>query len=188
MIEALVQPAAAKGGAMGVMTPAALAFVPPGERFKMVWTSRVYVALVAATLGAAAAAGSLLPLMFIFLPRFYGAWFHQLCVLTQHAGLAEMVKDHRLNTRTVTMNPLARFLYVNMNYHLEHHMFPMVPFHALPRLHAAIKDQTPPAYRGFIDAYREILPTLIRQSRDAGYYVRRPLPGPVPTTLSKAAL
>jgi fatty acid desaturase len=170
--------------AMGVMTPAALAFVPPGERFKMVWTSRVYVALVVATLGAAAAAGSLLPLMFIFLPRFYGAWFHQLCVLTQHAGLAEMVKDHRLNTRTVTMNPLARFLYVNMNYHLEHHMFPMVPFHALPRLHAAIKDQTPPAYRGFIDAYREILPTLIRQSRDAGYYVRRPLP----TTLSKAAL
>ena len=23
-----------------------------------------------------------LPLMFIFVPRFYGAWFHQLCVLT----------------------------------------------------------------------------------------------------------
>ena len=109
---------------------------------------------------------------------FYGAWFHQLCVLTQHAGLAEMVKDHRLNTRTVYMNPVCRFLYVNMNYHIEHHMYPMVPFHALPRLHAMVKDQMPPAYRGFLAAYREILPTLLRQARDPTYYIRRPLPGP----------
>ncbi len=87
-----------------------------------------------------------------------------------------MVKDHRLNTRTVYMNPLCRFLYVNMNYHIEHHMFPMVPFHALPRLHEMVKDQMPPAYRGFLDAYREILPTLIRQARDPGYFVHRPLP------------
>jgi fatty acid desaturase len=162
--------------AAGIITPGALDFVPEADRGKMIWTSRAYVALVVATAGASAAIGSLLPLMFIFLPRFYGAWFHQLCVLTQHAGLAEMVKDHRLNTRTVYMNPLARFLYVNMNYHLEHHMFPMVPFHALPRLHAAIKDQLPPAYAGFRAAYREILPTLIRQSRDPAYFVRRPLP------------
>jgi len=163
--------------AAGVMTPNARDFVPERERRKMIRTSRAYVLLVLATAGASAATGSMLPLLFVFLPRFYGAWFHQLCVLTQHAGLAEMVKDHRLNTRTVYMNPVARFLYVNMNYHLEHHMFPMVPFHALPRLHRSIKDQLPPAYRGFGEAYREILPTLIRQARDPDYFVRRPLPG-----------
>jgi fatty acid desaturase len=162
--------------AMGLVTREARDFVPESEWGKMVWSSRIYVALMLGTAGWSAALGSPLPLMFIFLPRFYGAWFHQLCVLTQHAGLAEMVNDHRLNTRTVYMNPVARFLYVNMNYHLEHHMFPMVPFHALPRLHEAIKDQTPPAYAGFLDAYREILPTLIRQSRDPSYFVRRPLP------------
>ena len=54
---------------------------------------------------------------------------------TQHAGLAEDVLDHRLNCRTVYMNPISRFIYWNMNYHVEHHMFPMVPYHALPRLH-----------------------------------------------------
>ncbi len=162
--------------AAGVMTAGARDFVPADDRRKMIWTSRAYVALVLATTGWAAAAGSFLPLMFIFLPRFYGAWFHQLCVLTQHAGLAEMVKDHRLNTRTVYMNGLCRFLYVNMNYHLAHHLFPLVPFHALPRLHQAIKDQTPTAYPGFIAAYRELLPTLIRQARDPHYFVRRPLP------------
>ena len=162
--------------AAGIMTPGARDFVHPRDRRKMVWTSRVYVALILAVIGWSAALRSPLPLMFIFLPRFYAAWFHQLCVLTQHAGLAEMVRDHRLNTRTVYMNPVCRFLYVNMNYHLEHHMFPSVPFHALPRLHEAVRDQTPPAYAGFVAAYREILPTLIRQSRDAAYFVRRPLP------------
>jgi Na+-transporting NADH:ubiquinone oxidoreductase subunit F len=42
------------------------------------------------------------------------------------------VLDHRLNCRTVYMNPIHRFLYWNMNYHVEHHMFPLVPYHALP--------------------------------------------------------
>ena len=30
-----------------------------------------------------------------------------------------------------------------MNYHVEHHMFPMVPYHALPRLHELIKHDLP---------------------------------------------
>jgi fatty acid desaturase len=55
-------------------------------------------------------------------------------------------------------------------------MFPMVPFHALPALHEEIKSQVPRAYAGFADVYREIIPTLIRQSRDPAYYVRRSIP------------
>ena len=51
----------------------------------------------------------------------YGAWLHELCALTQHAGLAENVLDHRLSTRTVILGPVLRFLYWNMNYHIEHH-------------------------------------------------------------------
>ena len=64
---------------------------------------------------------------------------------TQHAGLAENVLDHRLNCRTVYMNPLHRYLYWNMNYHVEHHMFPLVPYHALPRLHELVKADMPRA-------------------------------------------
>ena len=74
------------------------------------------------------------------------------------------------------MNPLSRFLYMNMNYHVEHHIFPMVPFYSLPALHELVKAQLAPAYPGFIAAYRELIPALIKQSRDAEYYVRRPLP------------
>ena len=44
--------------------------------------------------------------------------------LTQHIGLAEDVLDHRLNCRTMYINRFSRFVYWNMNYHVEHHMFP----------------------------------------------------------------
>ena len=54
---------------------------------------------------------------------------HVMTGLTQHIGLAEDVLDHRLNCRTVYINPFSRFVYWNMNYHVEHHMFPMVPYH-----------------------------------------------------------
>ena len=120
---------------------------------------------------------SLLPLMLIGLPSFYGAWMYLMFGLTQHAGLAEDVLDHRLNSRTVMMNPLFRFIYWNMNYHVEHHMFPMVPYHALPKLHAAIRADMPAPYPGILSAYREIIPALMRQRRDPTYFVRRELPG-----------
>jgi len=94
----------------------------------------------------------------------------------QHAGLAENVLDHRLNCRTVYMNPISRFIYWNMNYHLEHHIFPLVPYHALPKLHKLIKDDCPPVYPSIYAAWKETLPSLLRQVKDPTYYVKRKLP------------
>jgi fatty acid desaturase len=55
-------------------------------------------------------------------------------------------------------------------------MYPMVPFHRLPELHARIRDELPPAYPSLWAAYREIVPALLRQARDPDYYVVRELP------------
>ena len=110
------------------------------------------------------------------LPTMYGGWLTVYFGVTQHAGLADNVLDHRLNSRTVYMNPVFRFLYWNMNYHVEHHMFPMVPYHRLPELHEVMKSDLPKPYASTIEAYREIIPALLRQSRDPEYYVRRQLP------------
>ena len=74
------------------------------------------------------------------------------------------------------MNPIFRFLYWNMNYHVEHHMFPLMPYHALPALHEKIKSQCPTPYPNTIAAYREIIPTVIRQLREPTYFVKRELP------------
>jgi fatty acid desaturase len=126
---------------------------------------------------ACVSSGSILPAMVIGLPRCYGAWHHLMTGLTQHSGLADNVTDHRLNSRTVYINPISRFVYWNMNYHVEHHMFPMVPFHALPELHAEIKDDLPPPLPGFAAAFREFLPVLLRQRKDPAFCIHRQLRG-----------
>ena len=162
--------------ATGRLTPHAKEFIPPSEFRRVVGLSRIYTAVFIAVIVACVATASILPALFVVLPRFYGGFIAQVLNSSQHAGLAENVRDHRLNSRTVLMNPVWRFLYMNMNYHIEHHMFPMVPFHALPRLHELIKDQCPPPYRGLREAYAEIVPTLVRQLRDRTHYVVRPLP------------
>jgi len=106
------------------------------------------------------------PLLYVGLPSFYGIWLMVFFGLTQHAGLQEDVLDHRLNTRTVLMNPVFRFLYLNMNYHVEHHIFPTVPYHALPALHREVGDQLAPPLPGTRAAYRELLAATARQAVD----------------------
>jgi len=164
--------------ALGIPSKQAKDFVPQSEWRKMFWWSRSYLLIYAGMIGWSTATRSWLPVLFFPLARLYGGWLHQLFALTQHAGLAENVRDHRLNSRTVRLNPVFRFLYFNMNYHIEHHMFPMVPFHALPDLHERVRSELPYTYSGLIDAFREIVPALIKQSKDANYCVLRELPGP----------
>ncbi len=151
-------------------------FVPESEWPKVVRVARISLAIYAATLLLALGMRSILPLMVIGLPRIYGAWHHIMTGLLQHGGLADNVIDHRLNSRTVYMNPVSRFIYWNMNYHVEHHMFPMVPYHALPALHAAIKHDLPAPNPSIAAAFAEMWPALKRQLQHQEYYVQRALP------------
>jgi fatty acid desaturase len=52
----------------------------------------------------------------------------------------------------------------------------MVPFHALPRQHEAIKDQLPAAYPSLYAAYREMLPALWKQRSNPQHVIERTLP------------
>jgi fatty acid desaturase len=155
--------------------------VPESEWPKVIRQARILFAIHFATIATAVGARSWLPVLLSIGPSMYGAWFMAYVALTQHVGLAEDVTDFRLNTRTVYMNPVFRFLYWNMNYHLEHHMYPMVPFHALASLHEEIKFDCPPAYYGTIEVYRnDLIPTLRAQMRDPLIHTKRILPVSVP--------
>ena len=151
-------------------------FIPQSEWGRSVFAARVHVAIYAASLVTALWMQTWLPLFLIGFPRIYGCWHMVMCGHLQHAGLAENVLDYRLNSRTVYMNPISRYIYWNMNYHIEHHMFPMVPYHALPRLHELIKDDMPPPNSSILDGYREILASLRQQKIDPEYYLRKELP------------
>lgn len=160
----------------GAISAGAKAVVPPSEYRAMCRNSRIVLALYLGVVVWAVAAHSWLPVVFLLLPRSYGAWLHELLAITQHTGLRENELDHRFSTRTLKLNPFLQFLYWNMNYHVEHHMFPNVPFHALPRLREAIEAELPPAYDGLISAWREIIHVFAIQRRDPKYMVTPDVP------------
>jgi len=164
--------------ALGRVSPGEKTFIPESEFPKVYRNARLIVAIYAVVIGAAILLHSWMPIFLFILPQFFGTWLMILHNTPQHAGLAENVLDHRLNCRTVYMNPISRFIYWNMNYHVEHHMFPLVPYHALPKLHQVIKADCPPPYPSILSAWKEILPTLLRQVKDPGYCVKRKLPPP----------
>jgi fatty acid desaturase len=151
--------------ASGRLTPDEATFVRDSEVPRVFLVARIWVAIFALTIAAAFFTWSILPLMVIGLPRIYGGWHMLMTGTLQHLGLAENVTDHRLNTRTVMMNPISRFIYLNMNYHVEHHMFTMVPYYNLPKLHALIKHDLPAPEPSILAAYRRLLPVLWRQLR-----------------------
>ncbi len=153
-------------------------FIPEIEFPNVYRHARIYVAIYLAVIGIAIYTRSFLPLFLVGFTNFFGTWLLVVYGLTQHAGLAENVLDHRLNCRTVYMNPIHRFLYWNMNYHVEHHMFPLVPYHRQRDLHEAVKDDCPTPYPSLFAAWREILPSVLRQVKDPAYHVKRKLPEP----------
>ncbi|MDD9922899.1 MAG: fatty acid desaturase [Boseongicola sp.] len=151
--------------ASGKLHPDEATYVRDQDIPRVVRTARIWTVIFAATIGSAVYFGSWLPILLIGGPRVYGTWHMVMTGVLQHLGMAENVTDHRLNTRTVMMNPISRFIYLNMNYHVEHHMFTMVPYYRLPDLHEQIKHDLPPAYPSLFAAFRELIPVLLKQLR-----------------------
>lgn len=160
----------------GIIDPQVATYLPKSEYGKVFLKARIYLLIFLAVIFLSVFYKTFLPLMFIGLPTLVGSWLMPIYGYTQHAGLQENVLDHRLNCRTVYMNRINRYLYWNMNYHVEHHMFPLVPYHALPALHQLMKDDCPPPYKGIIAAFKEIIPAVLRQVKDPTYFVERILP------------
>lgn len=76
-------------------------------------------------------------------------WLVPYCTFTQlffrirgaieHGNVPEVNNPYR-QTRTYFMHPVLKFFFApkNVNYHLEHHLYPSVPFYHLPKLHAVL--------------------------------------------------
>ncbi len=164
--------------ALGRISPDEASYTPESEHRKVFRDARIWTAIYIVVVTASIVWGSWLPVVLVGLPRMYGAWHHVLTGLTQHCGLEEDVTDHRLNSRTVYMNPISRFIYWNMNYHLEHHMYPLVPFHHLRELHDEIKHDLPPALPSIAAAYRQFVPVMFAQRADRSVCIHPQLPAP----------
>ena len=89
------------------------------------------------------------------IPVLIGQPFLRLYLLAEH-GDCPRVANMFANTRTTFTNRLVRFLAWNMPYHVEHHVWPAVPFHRLPEVHGLMRDQlevTAEGYAAFTAEY-----------------------------------
>jgi len=160
----------------GYLTPDEADYIPPIDHPQVIRIARIWLLIYLLTIALTISLQSFIPLMVVGLPRLYGAWHHVLTGILQHGGLADNVLDHRLNSRTVYMNPISRFIYWNMNYHIEHHMYPLVPFYRLPELHELVRQDCPAPSPSIIAAYRELWPILRVQLSNPDTFLERTLP------------
>jgi fatty acid desaturase len=73
-----------------------------------------------------------IPMMFAMLMANTRAW-------SEHSMTQQ---GHPLTqSRTVTSNRFVSFFLCNQNYHLEHHLFPAIPWYRLPTLHRLLQDE-----------------------------------------------
>jgi fatty acid desaturase len=150
----------------GQFTDAERGFLPTSEIRKVSRNSRIMGACYITLLFSGLVFLSTWPLLLYFVPRFLGGCIINSYINTQHMCMAEDQRDHRQTTRSIRCSWPERLLYWNMNFHIEHHLYPAVPFHALPKLNAHIRSELPTPSRGVVAANIEILAAIARQVRD----------------------
>ena len=147
----------------------------PEEYRKSIWWSRILLLFHGSVVVISIVAGLwVIPLMITFFP-FIGNWGAYFVGLPQHCGLRENVPDFRKSVRSMTLNPLAEFLYWRMNWHTEHHMYAGVPCYNLKKLHEELAADMPEP-RTLLSAWREMREIWQKQKIDPGYQFDTPLP------------
>ena len=162
--------------AFGFFSPVVQITAPEKQKSKILWNSRLYVLIWFVVIIVSIVYGTILPILYIILPSYYGKpiWFT--VNVTQHLGAALDKKDHRLSSYSVRINPILSFLYWHMEYHLEHHMFPTVPSYNLRKLQNIIKDQIPKPFPNLFSFYKQVLPVVIKQATNPAEYFKTNIP------------
>lgn len=83
--------------------------------------------------------------------------------MSQHTFLEEP-DDPVQGTRSILTNRVTAYFMCNENYHLEHHLFPRVPWYNLKPLHGAIKGQLADRDAPFVQSYFEFVCEFVRKS------------------------
>ena len=137
-------------------------FVPPARAAEIVREARLlwgcYLAIAAVSLYLQRADA----LFYWIVPALLGQPFLRLFLLAEHSGCA-FDDDMLANTRTTYTNVAVLLLTWRMPYHAEHHSFPSVPFHGLPRVSALLPAHGRVTAPGYVALHR----TLWRQLRAA---------------------
>ncbi len=99
-------------------------------------------------------------------------WLVPYCTLTQiffrirgaieHGNVPDPDNPYQ-QTRTYFMHPALAFFFSpkQVNYHLEHHLYPSVPFYHLPRVHQRLRQTIYPQEDAYCEPFGVSLPRLV---------------------------
>lgn len=69
------------------------------------------------------------------------------------------------DTRTVATHPVLSFLMCNINYHIEHHLYPGVPWYNLPKVHKLLQEEYRIAgssvYTSYLDFLKDVVKAVV---------------------------
>jgi fatty acid desaturase len=137
-------------------------WVPEAQRANnIVMEARIHVLLYVAAIGLSVWFQTAVLLWLWVLPAMAGQVFLRNYLLAEHTG-CEMGRDPLSNTRTTYTNAFVRFFAWNMPYHVEHHAYPSIPFHSLPRANVFLREHIKVGDPGYVAAVRSFLRYLLK--------------------------
>jgi fatty acid desaturase len=103
-------------------------------------------------------------LAFVIAPMVTGLYVASvLRAVTEHHDVTE--GSEWTNARSIVTHPIMEFLWSNVNYHLEHHLYPSVPYHALPQLRQVLTAEYQAHQSNVENGYGRTALTLLRDPR-----------------------
>jgi fatty acid desaturase len=129
-------------------------WVPKGRRATIMREARCYVALYVLLLLGSVMLHSAALLWVWVLPLLLGQLVLRPYLYAEHTG-CDRTRSAFQNTRTTMTTKAVHWLAWNMPYHVEHHAYPSVPFHALPKLNRIVDGEIVHRGRGYLAVTRE---------------------------------
>ena len=135
-----------------------LPFVPASARQAIAFSMSAQLAIYLAAL-VAIGFGYDGVLIYWLIPAVLAQPFLRALLVAEHTGCSQD-QNGLTNTRTTAASFPIRLLMWNMPFHAEHHLYPAVPFHQLPALHAHVRENLRYRAPGYLTANREIVQSL----------------------------
>ena len=134
-------------------------FIPDPVRAEVIRSTRLQLMVYALAIVLSCYVRQPWFLLYWVLPLAIGQPMLRVLMLAEHTGCTK--DDNPLtNTRTtLTLLPL-RFLMWNMPFHAEHHLYPSIPFHNLPKAHEPLRQHFTQVYAGYGQVHRQIIANL----------------------------
>ena len=133
-----------------------LPFIPAHGRRIVIWSMRAQAGLYALIILIAVLSRNNAVFIYWLLPLVLGQPLLRCITIAEHTNCSEDANG-LTNTRTTLTSWPVRFFMWNMPYHAEHHLYPSIPFHALPRAHRHIRDRIRHLDHGYIAVNRDIV-------------------------------